>query len=342
MKRILSATLLFLCMLLPSGASAATDEPTEYVVTKGDTMWGLSERFFKDPYYWPNLWAGNPSVTNPHFIYPGQKLKFYKDRVEVVPTAPVAGQESSPSGPLDGESSSTVPPERTVKERIFKVGAGETFLDGANIRKAGEIVATFENRVMVGEGDYVYTDIGSTRGGKVGQVYSVVKDAGPVTHPVQNYIVGHRYLQLGTVQLVEVTAPSSRAQVLRSFLEITRDSVLVPYRPARREIPLKRATRELKGYIVGTRMTNSLIGEGEIIFLDLGKKQGVEIGNLLYAVREVKPDALELYARSIPLPLRVLGAIVVIDAGETTSTALVVKSATGIYPGDMVMSTPDK
>jgi len=194
MKKILSAVLISFLFALPF-AAVAKEEPTEYVITKGDTMWGLSERFFKDPYYWPNLWAKNPSITNPHFIYPGQKLKFYPDRVEVVSEQP--SQEVS----APGELSTAVAPEKIVPERIFRIGAGETFI-ADNIRKAGRIVANFENRVMVGEGDYVYTDIGSEHGGKLGEVYSVFRDAGPVAHPVKEYIVGHRIIQLGTIQLV--------------------------------------------------------------------------------------------------------------------------------------------
>ena len=62
----------------------AKSEPTVYIVKKGDTLWGLSDRFMKDPYYWPDLWARNPQrIVNPHFIYPGQKLRIYPDRIEV-------------------------------------------------------------------------------------------------------------------------------------------------------------------------------------------------------------------------------------------------------------------
>ena len=34
-------------------------------------------RFFGDPEYWQTLWSiNNQEITNPHYIYPGQSLKF--------------------------------------------------------------------------------------------------------------------------------------------------------------------------------------------------------------------------------------------------------------------------
>ena len=87
MKKILFTALLYMAAVAPSQpAFAQADEPTVYVIKKGDTLWGLSDRFLKDPYYWPNLWANNdPSITNPHLIFPGQKVKIYPDRIELQP-----------------------------------------------------------------------------------------------------------------------------------------------------------------------------------------------------------------------------------------------------------------
>ncbi|NIQ96799.1 MAG: LysM peptidoglycan-binding domain-containing protein, partial [Desulfuromonadales bacterium] len=78
--------LLILAMLLLGPfAAAAKEEPRIYVIKKGDTLWGISQRFIKDPFYWPSLWANNPMLKNPHFIYPGQKLHIYDGRIELVP-----------------------------------------------------------------------------------------------------------------------------------------------------------------------------------------------------------------------------------------------------------------
>src|ERR1039457_1854140 len=74
--RLIVLFLLALSCILPCLAMAAEqDEPTIYIIKRGDTLWGLSERFIKDPNYWPNMWSKNDQITNPHVIYPGQRVR---------------------------------------------------------------------------------------------------------------------------------------------------------------------------------------------------------------------------------------------------------------------------
>jgi len=51
--------------------------PERYVVVKGDTLWDISKRFLNDPWLWPSVWHINPSIRNPHLIYPGDIIVMY-------------------------------------------------------------------------------------------------------------------------------------------------------------------------------------------------------------------------------------------------------------------------
>lgn len=315
--------------------AAQKPEPTIYIVKKGDTLWGLSDRFMKDPYYWPDLWARNPEhILNPHFIFPGQKLRIHQDRIEIV-----SGKEAKPSEPVATSKQTPVQElkeslDTPVPERQFTVNGGEGFIAGNNFKPCGFVIAGQHNREMFAEDDIVYTDIGRNLGGRVGDRFTVFKKYGAVSHPLTNQILGYRVAPLGTLQLTEMAENSSKALITSSFMEIEPGEGLLPYKNLRKEVSLKAADRDLTGYIVETRTGNQAIAVGDIAYIDLGEKNGVKPGNLFYVVRKVESE-IKFYTGTVyDLPVDVLGALLVVETGENTSTALVIKSIDTIYKGD--------
>ncbi|GAM09767.1 LysM domain/BON superfamily protein [Geobacter sp. OR-1] len=310
---------------------AGSAEPQTYVIQQGDTLWGLSEKFLNDPHYWPDLWAKNPVVTNPHVIFPGQKILFRNGKIEIAPAPAPEATEQPAAAPVAAK-----PVEQRVKEITFSVTGGEGFIEEGEHRPFGTIISTYQNRQLSGEDDIVYTDLGRTRGAKVGDRFSIYQKSGAISHPLTNMIAGYKVIPLGTLQLAELEDKVSKAIITESYQEIGPGAQLAPYKERKKAIPLKAADLDLSGYIIETKTGNKAIATGEIAYLDLGESHGIRTGNMVYVVRDVQPDPKFIDVPVGKLPPEVIGALVVVDTNKTTSTALVIKSIDTIYRADRV------
>jgi hypothetical protein len=72
------AVLALLFMVQPAMGQQPTtqqQQKQEHVVKKGDTLWDLARQYLNDPFRWPLIFEANKAVvSNPHWIYPAEKL----------------------------------------------------------------------------------------------------------------------------------------------------------------------------------------------------------------------------------------------------------------------------
>jgi hypothetical protein len=368
----------------PEGSAATADQglgavppPDTYTVRPGDTLWDLSGRFLNNPWYWPKVWSFNPEITNPHWIEPGNVLKFYPSQEEaptrVEPMAAEGGEGpgqavSEATEPTDLEApreleslsradmKAPVPVEDRDEVAVvgpYKIGyvapksimiRRDSFVTPSQLEESGTIVAAFEEKSMLSTSDRAYARFKGTPPSKLGETYVIYQTLRKIFHPLSGELLGYQTRILGAAVVVARDPKAVTLVISASLDPIERGALLgpwteQPFRPVKARV----ASVNLDGRIVGTRLeVLTQIAEQSVVFIDKGKANGVEEGNVFKVMRSGDPYGLPLTKEQLSppndpkLPAEVLGELMVIDVKETTSSALVMKSRRELLVGDLV------
>ena len=358
-KRILPLMALLISVASPLFAQApiapAAEEATEvtaedspayrtYEVQKGDTLWGISRKFIEDPYYWPDLWANNPDILNPHFISPGQKLRIYAGPITVIGIE----DEKVPLGSEKEFATSEVPPAPASEESAvamtepvnITVPAGVSFIAESEQSSGGTIFDFPFARYFAGSGDTVFVRVPAATSVAVGDRLQIIKSQAEIIHPVSKKRLGFQVDQVGTLEITALGQDLHTAIVRQSFREIERGSWLAPHRAVHEQIALRRATKEMSGMIISTASHRELLGPSEVLFIDLGESNGLMVGNLLTLTRPRKATDLAPVKKrgetALVYPEELIGYALVVETNPETATAVILKSLGPALIGDRV------
>ncbi|MCK9172372.1 MAG: LysM peptidoglycan-binding domain-containing protein [Desulfuromonas thiophila] len=321
-------TLLLSCLLLVPLLAGATETPTIYTIKKGDTLWGISQRFISDPWYWPSLWANNPLIRNPHLIYPGQKLAIYDGRIELLPASE--------------EITRTAEPLPTPVDAISFEAHGDlqTFISADRLERSGRIVDTIDNRILMTQGDEVFVQMSDAQA-RIGARYRIYSLGELVRHPATNRKLGHQLIWLGELELTAAHEQVYSARITQAAREIERGSLLLPPAETNREIDLKRASQVLHGTLVAAAPGKIALGQHDVCHIDLGRNEGLEVGNMLTIVRPRQPTERAKADRNLRLPDSLLGRALVVRVDDASAVVLILKASEPVYRGDLVYSEID-
>ncbi len=319
LKKALSvvAALSFATVVYAAGVELRADHPDTYVVKKGDTLWDISARFLKSPWFWPEIWQANPQIENPHLIYPGDVLSLvYVDGsphlvVDAPPREPEA--EIGPKMREEGEREAISPlPYAAVRSFLSR----PHILSEEDYANAPYVMGLEENRQRANEKNLVYV---RNLGGEVevGQrmlivrptlVYRDVPDgwlwqrdkrrvkAQPWSMSDQWHwsftewlstrgdVLGHEVLEIGNATVSAVGDPAT-VYVTYSDMEIRKGDLLLPATDAH-AYDLNFYPRPPKSVPDNMRVV-ALTGPGltaagpyEVVVLTKGAQDGIEPGEV--------------------------------------------------------------
>jgi hypothetical protein len=347
-----------------AAGQGAVPPPDTYTVRPGDTLWDLSGRFLNNPWYWPKVWSFNPEITNPHWIDPGQLLRFYPS-AEEAPTRVEPVEEETPVAEAPKEledfskSELTGPSELVDEDAVavsgpYKIGyvpprsttaRHETFVTRRELEESGELVGAFEEKLMLSTTDQTYARFKGSVNVKKGEAYVIYRTERAIVHPITHETFGYQTVVVGAGRVTEVSDKAVKLTITQTFEPIERGALLGPWSERFVKQVARRSNKAtLTGAIIGaSQEILTQLGEHHVVFLDKGKDDGVEEGNLFKVVRAGDPYGSPMASAKwdSDLPKEDVGELLVIDVKDRASTALVTRSVVELYIGDRIEMRPD-
>src|SRR5712692_4817813 len=178
-----------------AGLASQTVGPKQvHTVTGGDTLWDLSKHYLGSPWYWPKVWSYNPEISNPHWIYPGNHIRFFPtgeagpSRIE----AGMVGELGSPDAiEIGHESGVRVSGHIGYRAKGAIRIARPSFMTSGEIEDAGKIVASAGESLMLSYPQTVYVSFPKIDSVKVGEKHPIFRPGAEVIHPVTQQHYGY-------------------------------------------------------------------------------------------------------------------------------------------------------
>ena len=321
---------LFFALLLGLTPSISEGKNITHRVNKGDTLWSICEKYYGDPYLWPELWELNQFITNPHWISPGDVIKLFEDKEIKLPPVKKVGERKKQLVKIRKLMGVDVSSFTTINA----IG----LLLHEMIAPWGRIFDFEAEKILLSEGDTVYVKM-YKESIKPGDIFTIYSVSGPVDHPLTNEKFGYIYSFKGILEMGKAQKGYHIAQIRESFKSIDRNDLLIPYTPVPScilPIPCKNDT---PGYIVAAKDKLELLGQYSVVYIDAGSFQNVLTGNIFDVTQERESISEPRTKEMVLLPPAILGKILILTTTEHTSTGVVFWASKNFNKGCKVRPT---
>ena len=359
MFRNIITLLMFCCMSFSIHAEEVVlrnNHPDRHVVVKGDTLWGISAKFLKDPWQWPKVWRLNRAqIKNPHWIYPGDvvvldissgrpQLSLLHETITLQPGVVIE--------PLEKSAISTI-----SLNVIAPFLSQPLVIEKDQLNSSPRIIAGQDNRVVLSPGTRIY--INKIKEGD-GINWFVYRPNGNLVDPDTNEVLGVEAQYLGDAKITKYGEPAS-ANITKAKEEIfakdklvsTNDNIVTNFVPHAPET-------EITGRIINIYGGVAEAGPESIVSISRGAKDGLEVGHVLAINRNGKvikdPEStrntgpavnygdssatskLKLESGMIKLPDERIGLLMIFRVFDRVSYALIMQASQPINKLDSVQT----
>ncbi len=310
----------------------AAGAPDEYVVQVGDTLWDISAKFLKDPWFWPEIWYVNPEIVNPHLIYPGDVLGLvYIDGQQRITNLRGSAYRLSPQArvtPL-AETINTIPYEAVA-----------AFLNSGVILQKDEadalpyVLDIRGEHLIAAAGNEIY--VRGLADDTPGTRFNIVHIGDPLIDPDDNHLIGYHGQLVGDGELTRGGDPAT-VVLTDTAKEVLKGDRLIPDAV---DIPLNFFPRAPSTVIDGRIMAIvggvTQIGQYQVVVMNRGTNHGLAVGDVLsvFQTGEVVKDRIG--GGTVKLPDEQAGTVMVFKAYGRISYGLVMEATQALHVLDTV------
>jgi hypothetical protein len=364
MRKIIS----LICIILPILAYAdevviRENAPDRYVVVKGDTLWDISNKFFKDPWKWPQIWGLNKdTIKDPHWIYPGNlvildpatKTLHFGDQpkpsdtpapdVDLVPAIPANTEslaENAPTAPTKADDASSMVSGSKIQKLLPKIRVLDSEHD-AITSISTRTIAPFLSRPLVIETEELEgapTLVGSVEQRAIlsygdtafaidmpadkGVLWQIYRPGKTFKDPITDAILGYEAVYLGDATIQKHNKIST-LKISKSILEIQKGDNFIQSSVGMPNNYIPRSpSTKISAKVISIYSGVDQGGQNAVITLNKGARDGLEIGHVLALYKESEDSKFK--GEKYTLPSMRYGLVFVFRTFDKVSYALVMQ-----------------
>ena len=325
------------------GISLKSTAPARYKVKKGDTLWGISNKFLKNPWFWPEIWDKNQRIKNPHLIYPGDLLTIYQTRRKV-------------------QKGNQVVEVLVPQIRVERLGTGKPIstlspflawprvLDAETIEQAPYLIDGQDKHLLIEDGQTVY--IKNLRNGLIGQSYPIFRKGKPLYDPETRTLLGYEVIYTANASISRAKDKIASATIVNTKREVHIGDRLLKNAKERNvlDAPMIAPQRKVRATVLSLYEANLISGTGMIVTLDFGAAEGAKAGHILgvYKAGKTVNDPYETVEKvkykylktqvpvKVDLPPERIATAVIYKVDKKLSYALITNSDHVVKVGDKI------
>lgn len=316
--------------------------PDTHTAKRGDTLWEIASSYYGNPYQWPRIWAQNKQIQNPHWIYPGDTIRLRTD-----------------PGVRQTYFGLNRPQRVSTPDTVFLRNVG--FVQDGKDPVWGEVVGSPDDQMLLTAHDPVYIQLDDDHAAAVGDKLTVIESI-----DVDNLADAEFVYIRGVVEVNRYNPKTHmvRGEIIEAFDPIERGAMVVP---VDRVIDVVKPTSNrvgLSARIIGSLYPHAFYGQHQVVFVDKGTKDGIDVGNRFLAVakgdewrhnlknaggmadlRAMTEDDRDVRVEQTPdhgdedrYPTETIGELLVVRVREETATCLVTAAIRELSRGQAVVA----